>query len=105
MPSSHNPDAVLSDVVPSGSVPSNLRPAAPDRVEYIVRPCDDTWLIEHGGDSYGPYKNSREATFFAIDAARKLGALGKSTRVRTIDHAGHLMTTWNYGADRYPAIF
>jgi hypothetical protein len=73
--------------------------AAPKHVEYIVRPCNDdadseTWLIEHAGESYGPYKNCREATFFAIDAARKLGAQGKSTRVKAIDHAGHLLTTW-----------
>lgn len=105
MPLSRNPDAVPSDVVPSDPAPSNLPPVTPDRVEYVVRPRDDTWLIEHAGDSYGPYKNCREATFFAIDAARKLGALGKNTRVRTIDHAGHLLTTWNYGAARHPAIF
>lgn len=105
MPLSRNPDAVLSDVVPSDSAPSNPRPAAPDRVEYIVRPRDDTWLIEHAGDSYGPYKNRREAMFFAIDAARKLGAMGKNTRVKTIDHTGNLLTTWNYGADRSPALF
>jgi len=49
------------DRVPSG---------APDRVEYIVRPSDDEWLIEHDGDRYGPYKNSREAMLFAVDAAR-----------------------------------
>lgn len=81
----------------------------PDRVEYVVRPSHDArsddWLIEHAGDSYGPYKNRREATFFAIDAARKLGAAGKNTRVRTIDQAGHLLTTWNYGLDRYPVLF
>ncbi len=101
MPLSRNPGAVLTDVAPSDSAPAT----APDRVEYVVRPRDDTWLIEHAGDSYGPYKNRREATFFAIDAASKLGAQGKSTRVKTIDHAGHLLTTWSYGADRYPAVF
>jgi hypothetical protein len=105
MPLSHNPDAVRTDVAPSGSAPSIPPATAPDRVEYVVRPCDDTWLIEHAGDSYGPYKNRREAMFFAIDAARKLGAQGKNTRVKTVDHAGHLLTTWNYGADRYPAVF
>jgi hypothetical protein len=71
-----------------------------DRIEYVVRPCNDAWLIDHAGESYGPYKNCREATFFAIDAARKLGATGKNTRVRTIDQTGHLLTTWNYGTDR-----
>ena len=90
---------------------SNAPPAAPDRIEYIVRPSDDnwlnddTWLIEHAGDRFGPYKNSREAMLFAIDAARKLGAMGKNTCVKMTDHAGHALTTWNYGADRYPAIF
>jgi hypothetical protein len=86
-------------------VPPKARPATPDRVEYIVRPSDDEWLIEHDGDSYGPYKNSREAMLFAIDAARKLGALGKNTSVKMTDHAGHPLTTWNYGVDRDPAIF
>jgi hypothetical protein len=87
------------------SAPSKAPLSAPDRVEYIVRPSDDEWLIEHDGDRYGPYKNSREAMFFAVDAARKLGALGKNTSVKMTDHAGHALTTWNYGADRYPAIF
>jgi hypothetical protein len=86
-------------------MPSAPSSAAPDRIEYVVRPCDDAWLIEHAGGSYGPYKSRREATFFAIDAASKLGATGKSTRVRTIDQAGHLLTMWNYGADRYPVMF
>jgi hypothetical protein len=95
MPSSDNHDTVTPKASPAGL----------DRVEYVVRPSDDTWLIEHGGDSYGPYKNSREAMFFAIDAARKLGALGKNTYVKMTDHAGHPLTTWNYGVDRDPAIF
>jgi len=86
-------------------VPSGAAPAAPDRGEYIVRPRDDEWLIEHDGDRYGPYKNSREAMLFAVDAARKLGALGKNTCVKMTDHAGHPLTTWNYGVDRYPVIF
>jgi hypothetical protein len=95
MPRSHDYD----------SAPSKAPPATLDRVEYIVRPSDDAWLIEHDGDRYGPYKNSREAMFFAIDAARKLGALGKNTYVKMTDHAGHPLTTWNYGVDRYPVIF
>jgi hypothetical protein len=96
--------------IPSGPAPSGPPAAAPDRVEYIVRPggdpgsaAADTWLIEHAGGSYGPYKDCREATFFAIDAARKLGAQGKSTRVKAIDHAGHLLTTWNSGAGGRPS--
>jgi hypothetical protein len=87
------------------SAVSTAPPAKVDRIEYIVRPNDDTWLIEHGGDRYGPYKTSREAMFFAVDAARKLGALGKKTYVKMTDHAGHALTTWNYGVDRYPAVF
>jgi hypothetical protein len=87
------------------SAPSKTASGTAGRVEYVVRPSDDAWLIEHDGDRYGPYKNSREAMLFAIDAARKLGALGKNTYVKLTDHAGHALTTWNYGVDRYPAIF
>jgi hypothetical protein len=76
-----------------------------DRVEYVVRPNNDAWMIEHDGDRYGPYKNSREAMFFAIDAARKLGALGKNTHVKMTDQAGHPLTTWHYGTNRHSAIF
>jgi hypothetical protein len=112
MPPSHpadvptDPHLELESSRPEASdrEPSGPSPAAADRVEYIVRPCDDTWLIEHAGDRYGPYKNCREATFFAIDAARKLGAQGKSTRVKAVDQAGHVLTTWNYGVDRYPVL-
>lgn len=100
MPPSRDPD-----VMPSPVAPSNPAPAAPERVEYVVRPCNDAWLIEHAGDSYGPYKDRREATFFAVDAARKLGAQGKKTRVKVIDHTGHLLTTWSSGADRVPVMF
>jgi hypothetical protein len=53
-----------------------------DRIEYVVRQRNDIWLIEHDGGQYGPYKDRHEAMFFAIDAAHKLGELGKSTRVR-----------------------
>jgi hypothetical protein len=87
------------DSTPSGPAPGAPPAAAPGHVEYVVRPCNDIWLIEHAGDSYGPYKNCREAMLFAIDAARKLGAQGKNTRVKAIDHAGHLLTKWSYGVD------
>lgn len=76
-----------------------------DRIEYIVRQNNDDWMIEHAGDRYGPYKNSREAMLFAIDAAHRLGTLGKKTHVKLTDQAGHPLTTWSYGTDRYPAIF
>jgi hypothetical protein len=82
-----------------------VRLSSAERVEYVVRPSDDIWLIEHDGDRYGPYKNGHEAMFFAVDAAHKLGDLGKSTRVRMTDQAGHPLTTWTYGTDRYPAVF
>ena len=79
--------------------------AKADRIEYVVRQSDDIWLIERGGDRYGPYKNRHEAMFFAIDAAHKLGELGKHTHVRVTDPAGHPLTTWTYGTDPYPAFF
>ncbi len=84
----------MPQVLDHDLAPAEAFRAPLDRVEYIVRPSDDAWLIEHGGDRYGPYKNSREAMFFAVDAARKLGALGKNTFVRMVDHAGHALTTW-----------
>ena len=76
-----------------------------DRIEYVVRQRNDIWLIEHDGGQYGPYKDRHEAMFFAIDAAHKLGELGKSTRVRMTDQAGHPLTIWTYGTDPYPALF
>ena len=76
-----------------------------DRVEYVVRQRNDSWHIEHDGGQYGPYKDRREAMFFAIDAAHKLGELGRNTRVRVTDQAGHPLTTWTYGTDPYPALF
>jgi hypothetical protein len=84
---------------------SEASAAAMDRIEYVVRQNNDAWMIEHAGDRYGPYKNSREAMLFAIDAAYRFGTLGKNTHVRLTDQAGHPLTTWNYGVDRYPAIF
>jgi hypothetical protein len=99
------PSMMMSAFRDHDPAPSTAPAGALDRVEYVVRPIDDTWLIEHAGDRYGPYKNSREAMLFAIDAARKLGALGKNTRVRMTDEAGRALTTWNYGVDRTPALF
>jgi len=49
--------------------PAKSETSTVDRVEYVVRPNNDSWMIEHDGDHYGPYKNSREAMYFAIDAA------------------------------------
>jgi hypothetical protein len=102
-------DSARESIVPRsrdlGPGHSEKSPSTSDRIEYIVRPSDDAWMIEHDGDRYGPYKNSREAMFFAIDAARKLGALGKNTHVKMTDHAGHPLTTWNYGSNRNSAIF
>ncbi|MCL2430725.1 MAG: hypothetical protein FWD12_15995 [Alphaproteobacteria bacterium] len=103
MPSSHHDSAHPETVHPATGP---VRPEAPslapdpsgDVVEYVVRPENDSWRIEHAGGSYGPYSSRREATFFAIDAARKLAAAGKNTRVKAIDQAGHLLTTWQHPA-------
>jgi len=111
MPSSHSDlihsglvhsAAARSDAVQSEFVAAEAPSIAPDPggdvVEYIVRPDNDCWRIEHAGDSYGPYKSCREATFFAVDAATKLAAAGRNTRVKAIDEAGHLLTTWQHAA-------
>lgn len=83
----------------TGPAPSLAPEPGGDVVEYVVRPDDDSWRIEHAGGSYGPYKSRREATLFAIDAARKLAAAAKkNTRVRAVDQAGHLLTTWEHPA-------
>ena len=58
------------------------------RVEYLVRPEGDGWIIAHNGDEYGPYENRRDAMFFAVDAAHKLGEQGSDATVRLIDAAG-----------------
>jgi len=103
--SRHHVSAPSEAAVSEAAVSGETTAAALERVEYVVRQSDDAWLIEHDGGRYGPYKNCREAMFFAIDAAYKLGARGKSTHVRMTDQAGRPVTTWNYGTDRYPAIF
>jgi len=76
-----------------------------DRIEYLVRPRGDIWLIEHDGDEYGPYQSRHEAMFFAIDAAHKFGELGRDTHVRLMDEAGRPLTTWTYLTDPYPPFF
>jgi hypothetical protein len=97
------PTVTRPDDLDSLRVPAILSIAT--RTEYLVRQRADTWLIEHAGDEYGPYKNRQEAMFFAIDAAHKLGERGRKTSVRLIDHAGRAVNTWTYGTDPYPPFF
>ena len=76
-----------------------------DRIEYLVRSSGEIWLIEHDGDKFGPYKNRHEAMYFAVDAAHRLGMLGKNTRVRLTDQGGRPLSTWTYGLDPFPPFF
>ena len=84
-------------------------PAAPvirsaQRAEYWVRPDGDAWIIAHGGDEYGPYESRRDAMFFAVDAAHKLGEQGREATVRLVDAAGQPVVAWTYGTDPYPPV-
>lgn len=98
VPSDHERSELMDSAPEHAQAPSIAPDGGEGVIEYVVRPESDGWRIDHAGDSYGPYRSCREATFFAIDAARKLGAAGKPTRVRAVDEAGHLLTTWRSGA-------
>jgi hypothetical protein len=74
------------------------------RVEYWVRPEGDGWIIARNGDEYGPYESRRDAMFFAVDAAHKLGEQGMDATVRLIDAAGLPVTAWTHGTDPYPPV-
>jgi hypothetical protein len=71
-------------------------------IHYLVRPREEVWVIETGGEEFGPYESRRVAMFCAIDAAHKLGIRGKPTQVRLTDDTGRPLTTWTYGNDPYP---
>jgi len=72
------------------------------RVEYLVLRREDVWFIEYDGEEYGPYKSSREAMLFAIDAAYKLGEHGTETQVRMKEPDGVALAAWTYGVDPFP---
>ena len=72
------------------------------RVEYLVRPEGDGWIIARNGDEYGPYENRHDAMFFAVDAAHKLGEQGSDATVRLIDAAGQPVAAWTLGTEPYP---
>ena len=72
------------------------------RVEYLVLRYEDAWFIAYDGEEFGPYKSAREAMFFAIDAAYKLGEQGTGTRVRMMEPQGHDLADWTYRVDPYP---
>jgi hypothetical protein len=74
------------------------------RVEYLVRPEGDGWIIARNGDEYGPYENRHDAMFFAVDAAHKLGEKGSDATVRLIDAAGQPVAAWTHGTDPYPPV-
>jgi|SRR6516162_8266913 hypothetical protein len=75
--------------------------APAQRVEYLVRPEGDGWIIARNGDEYGPYENRRDAMFFAVDAAHKVGEQGSDATVRLMDAAGQPVAAWTHGTDPY----
>jgi hypothetical protein len=100
MPLPRDSDVAASDpAIPTVSAISIVR-----RAEYWVRPDGDAWIITHDGDAYGPYESRRDAMFFAIDAAHKLGEQGRDATVRLIDAAGQPVAAWTYGTDPYPPV-
>jgi hypothetical protein len=63
---------------------------------------EDVWFIKFAGEEYGPYETERQAMFFAIDAAHKLGEEGEETQLLQINDIGEAISVWTYGRDRYP---
>src|ERR1700722_12840233 len=103
MPVPRDSDVAASDpVIPT--VPAAPVIPSAQRAEYWVRPDGDAWIIAHDGDAYGPYKSRRDAMFFAVDAAHKLGEQGRDATVRLIDAAGQPVAAWTYGTDPYPPV-
>jgi hypothetical protein len=70
---------------------------------YLVVRQEDGWFIKFDGEEYGPYETEREAMFFAIDAAHKLGDQGEETQVLQLNDNGEALSVWTYGRDPYPA--
>jgi hypothetical protein len=70
---------------------------------YLVVRQEDVWFIKFDGEEYGPYETEREAMFFAIDAAHKLGDQGEETQVLQLNDNGEALSVWTYGRDPYPA--
>jgi hypothetical protein len=105
MPLPRDSDVAASDpAIPSVSAnPTVAVPPIVQRAEYWVRPDGDAWIIAHDGDEYGPYESRRDAMFFAVDAAHKLGEQGRDAAVRLIA-AGQPVAAWTYGTDPYPPV-
>lgn len=72
------------------------------RTRYLVMRRGDAWIIEFGGEEFGPYKSDREAILFAVDAANKLGQQDAPTEVLRMDESGETKPVWVYGEHPYP---
>src|ERR1700680_711841 len=55
---------------------------------YLVVRQEDVWFIKFDGEEYGPYETERQAMFFAIDAAHKLGDQGEENQVVQLNGTG-----------------
>ncbi len=69
---------------------------------YFIVQKGDGWVIQFGGDDFGPYQTRREAMLFAVDAAQKLGEKGENAEVCLLGENGHFLPEWTYGRDSYP---
>ena len=65
----------------------------PESRYFIVRNQDD-WMIRFNDEEFGPNQSKGEAMLFAVDAARKLGARGKTADVCTMGENGHFRAEW-----------
>lgn len=65
--------------------------------QYYVLQSERGWMIRFRGEVFGPYQSRDEALFFAIDAAKHIGARHDETKVLVEDVKDHFLTTWRYG--------
>jgi hypothetical protein len=72
------------------------------RVEYLVRPEGDGWIIARNGDEYGPYENRRDAC--SLPWTPPISWASKAATRRAVDRAGQPVAAWTHGTDPYPPM-
>lgn len=65
--------------------------------QYYVLQGENGWMIRFRDEDFGPYRSRDEALFFAIDAAKHIGARDYEAKVLVEDVKDHFLTKWRYG--------